>query len=194
MSGFKPFVAAALTGLLFAGPVVAQQTNTPPAEQQQQLQQQQRQEEQEGTRAQQLLEKIRAVKYQKLRETLSLDDETAKKFFEIYKPAEKDLYELIKQRNAEEQKLVKLTQGDYKDADVDPTITNIKDLTDKIETRYSNLIDQLKPVLNPRQRAKLLVFEHEFNRKVREKVRQWRENHPNRPLPPRLRKRLQESH
>lgn len=138
-------------------------------------------------RLKQLRQKIEEVKYQKLRETLVLDDETAKKFFELYKPAEQEIIDLVKSRNAQELKLLELTQGDHSDADVDPTIKNIESLNQKIEDRYSKLNEQLKTVLNARQRAKLLVFEHEFNRRVREKLRQWRENHPGRPLPPKRR-------
>jgi hypothetical protein len=130
----------------------------------------------------QLMQKIEEVKHRKLRETLALDDETAQKFFDIYTPAEKTIGDLVKQRNQEELKLLHLTQGDYKDGDVDPTIANIKSLNDQIEQQALKLNDALKPVLNPRQRAKLLVFEHEFNRRVRDRVQKWRENHPGRPF------------
>lgn len=167
-------VAAALVSglLLVSTPLFAQDQNaaTPDAPAQ-------------GGRLQQLLQRIEEVKHQKLRETLSLDDETSKKFFEVYTPAEKDIIGLVKQRDAEERKLVKLTQGDYKDADVDPTISSIKSLNAQIEQRADKLNDQLKPILNPRQRAKLVVFEHEFYKRVRQKVREWRQNHPGRSLP-----------
>ena len=165
--------AAMLCGLLlFVGKAVAQDATPPP---------------EAGPRLQQLLAKIEEVKHQKLRETLALDDETAKKFFAVYTPAEKEIIDLVKKRDAESLKLLKLTQGDYTDADVDPTITNIKSLNAQIEQRADQLNDQLKPILNPRQRAKLLVFEHEFYKRVRERVKQWRQNHPGRPFPKRLR-------
>ena len=161
------FVGCAL--LFAAAPVLAQdQTATPP---------------QSNPGVGRLMQKIEEVKHQKLRETLALDDATAQKFFDIYTPAEKTIGDLVKQRNQEEYKLLQLTQGDYKDADVDPTIQEIKSLNDQIEQQAFKLNDALKPVLNPRQRAKLLVFEHEFNRRVRERVQKWRENHPGRPFP-----------
>jgi hypothetical protein len=136
-----------------------------------------------GGKLQQLMQRIEEVKHQKLRETLSLDDESAKKFFEVYTPAEKDIIGLVRQRDAEELKLLKLTQGGYKDGDVDPTIASIKDLNHRIEQRADKLNDQLKPILNPRQRARVVVFEHEFYKRVRERVKQWRQNHPGRQLP-----------
>ncbi len=129
-----------------------------------------------------LLQKIDEVKHQRLREVLNLDDETAKKFFAEYDPAEKDLIALVKQRNDQELKLLQLTRGDYKDGDVDPTMENIKNLNQQIEARYDQLDNNLKSILTPRQRARLLVFEKEFNRRVRDKIREkrenWRENHP----------------
>jgi Spy/CpxP family protein refolding chaperone len=151
-----------------AAPVFAQdQTATPPPP---------------GGRYEQLMQRVIEVKHQKLRETLALDDATAQKFFDIYTPAEKAIGDLVKQRNQQEIKLLQLTQGDYKDADVDPTIQEIKSLNDQIEQQAFKLNDALKPVLNPRQRAKLLVFEHEFNRRVRDKIQKWRQNHAGRPF------------
>lgn len=129
-----------------------------------------------------ILARVLEVKHQKLRETLLMDDEQAKKFFAEYDPAEKDMIELVKQKQAQEAKLLELTQGGYKDADVDPTIENIKGLNKQIADRYEQLDNSLKSVLSPRQRAKMLVFEHEFNRiakeKVRDRIQEWKENHP----------------
>ena len=142
-----------------------------------------------GGRYEQLMQRIELVHRQKLRDILNLDDETATKFFAIYDPAEKDITALVKERNVQEQKLVQLTQGDFKDGDVDPTIDKIKALNTQIEQQVDKLNDALKPVLTPRQRARLLVFEKEFNRKVREQIRLWRETHPNQRLPKRLRQK-----
>jgi len=130
----------------------------------------------------QLLLKIDEVKHERLRQVLNLDDETSKRFFAEYDPAEKDLISLVKQRNEQDLKLLQLTRGDYKDADVDPTLQSIKTLNQQIGDRYEQLDNNLKSVLAPRQRARLLIFEKEFNRRVREKIREkrdeWRENHP----------------
>ena len=129
-----------------------------------------------------LIQKVEEVKHQKLREVLNLDDATSQKFFAEYDPAEKDLINLVKQRQEQELKLVQLTRGDYKDGDVDPTLQSIKLLNQQIQDRYEKLDNNLKSVITPRQRAKLLVFEKEFNRKVREKIHdrieQWKANHP----------------
>jgi Spy/CpxP family protein refolding chaperone len=128
-------------------------------------------------RVRQLMEKVEEVKHQKLREVLNLNDETSAKFFAQYDPAEKDLIALVKQRQEQEIKLLQLTKGDYKDADVDPTLQSIKALNQQIQDRYEKLDDNLKSILEPRQRAKMLVFEKEFNNRVREKLRERREEH-----------------
>ncbi len=131
-----------------------------------------------------LIQKVEEVKHQKLREVLNLDDEMSKRFFAEYDPAEKDLISLVRQRQEQELKLVQLTRGDYKDGDVDPTLQSIKVLNQQIQDRYEKLDGNLKSVITPRQRAKLLVFEKEFNRKVREKIHdrieRWKAGHPGR--------------
>ena len=130
----------------------------------------------------QFMQKIDEVKHEKLRTVLNLDDATAQKFFAEYDPAEKDLIGLVKQRQEQELKLLQLTRGDYKDGDVDPTMQSIKALNQQISDRYEKLDNNLKSVLTPCQRARLLVFEKEFNRRVREKIREKRQdrraNHP----------------
>jgi Spy/CpxP family protein refolding chaperone len=125
-------------------------------------------------RLQELREKVMEAKHRKLRETLALDDETAPKFFEHYRVAERDIQDLSKQRNEELKSLYRLMQGAGRDEQVDPTIERVRDLTDKIQRRQIDLDNQLKPILSPRQRAKLLTFEQEFNKRVRKQVQDQR--------------------
>lgn len=137
-------------------------------------------------RKEQLKERILQHKHERLREVLNLDEETAKKFFDVYTPAEEEMTSLVTERNAMEIKLLKLTQGDYTDADVDPTFAEIERLNDMIKSRFMKLNDSLKPILNPRQRARLAVFEHQFNKKIRERIREHRRDRrgPHRPGEP----------
>ena len=165
---YRAMIAALFLG--FALPAMAQDTAAPP-----------RKHDPEGIK-QRLLEKVLEIKHEKLRETLLLDDESAAKFFAIYDPAEKDMIALVKNRQEQEFKLLTLLQNDNKDAEVDATLQSIKTLNQKILDRTEQLDNSLKPVLNPRQRAKLLDFEHKFNRiareKVRDRIQEWKENHP----------------
>lgn len=121
-------------------------------------------------RLEELRQKVVDAKHRKLRSALALDEETAPKFFEHYRVAERDIQELSKQRNDELKKLYRLMQGAGTDEQVDPTIERVRDLTDRIERRQIALDNDLKPILSPRQRAKLLTFEQEFNKRVKRHV------------------------
>jgi hypothetical protein len=146
--------------LAFAPCVVLAQTPETP---------EQRKAEQQAMR-QELVQKIEQVKYEKMKTSLGLDEATATKFFEIYKPAEKEVQDIVKQRNEELKKLAQMMNGAKSDADVDPEMQKIRELNQKIENRELKLDGDLKPVFAPRQRARLLVFEHEFNKRLREEV------------------------
>ncbi|MDP4199528.1 MAG: hypothetical protein Q8922_03145 [Bacteroidota bacterium] len=123
-------------------------------------------------RREELVRKIEDLKHAKLTNALGLDAETAPKFFAIYGPAERDIQSLAQQRNAEMKKLGQLTNGAKSDADVDPEIAKLRDLNQQIESRAQQLDADLKGVLSSRQRARLLVFEHEFNQRIRQEVAQ----------------------
>jgi Spy/CpxP family protein refolding chaperone len=125
-------------------------------------------------RLQQLRDKVMEAKHRKLRESLALDEATAPKFFEHYRVAERDIQDLSKQRNEELKQLYRLMQGAGTDQQVDPTIERVRDLTDKIQRRQIALDNDLKPILSPRQRAKLLTFEQEFNKRVKQHVQDAR--------------------
>ena len=155
----KKIFGIAMVAALFALPQLIRAQETPS----------ERKAEQQADK-QALLQKIEAVKHEKLKTALALDDESAKKFFEIYNPAEKDIQGIVKERNDELKKLQLMMNGAKTDAAVDPEVQKIRDLNAKIEARALKLDSDLKPVLSPRQRARLLMFEHEFNQRVREQL------------------------
>jgi len=117
-----------------------------------------------------IIQKIEQVKYQKLKTTLDMDDATAGRFFAIYKPAEHDIQALVKERNDEMKQLATATNSNTSDADVAAMAQKIRGLNEQIGDREQKLDGDLKPLLTPLQRAKLLVFEHEFNQRVREQL------------------------
>ena len=121
-------------------------------------------------RLEELKAKIETLKYEKIKQAIALDGETAPKFFDIYKPAEKEIQAIAQQRNEELKKLGLMMNGAKSDGDVDPQMQKIRDLNKQIEDRQIKLDADLKPVLSSRQRAKLLVFEQVFNRRIRDEV------------------------
>ncbi len=125
---------------------------------------------QEQTIRQTLVQKIEQLKYAKIKKDLELDDITAQKFFEVYKPAEKEIQSLVKERNFELKALGAATNTSASEADIAAMTQKIKDLNQQIAAREQKLDSDLMPLLTPLQRAKLLVFEQEFNQRVREQV------------------------
>jgi predicted lipoprotein len=117
-----------------------------------------------------IIQKIEQVKYQKLKTVLAMDDATADKFFAIYKPAEHDIQALVKERNDVMKALATATNSNTSDADVAAMAQKVRNLNEQISDREQKLDGDLKPILSPLQRAKLLVFEHEFNQRIREQV------------------------
>ncbi len=126
--------------------------------------------EEQQTIRQALIQKIEAIKYQKLKSALQLDAATAQRFFELYKPAEQDVEALVKQRNDLMKSLAAATNANSSDAEVAAMAEKIRNLNEQITEREQKLDDDLKPVLTPLQRAKLLVFEHQFAQRVREQI------------------------
>ncbi len=140
--------------------------------------------------------KIEELKYQRIKTSLGLDDEQARKFFEQYKPVERDIQELVKKRNEAMKALQEATSSGKPNAEIEPKLNEIRDLTAAIQQRQVQLDQNLKPILTPVQRARLLVFEQEFNHRVRQQIdkRKFLNNHPlirNRLQQFRLQRRLQ---
>ncbi len=127
-----------------------------------------------------IIQKIEQVKYQKMRSVLELDDATADRFFAIYKPAEQDVQALVKERNDVMKSLAAATNSNTTDADLAAMAQKVRSLNEQIGDREQKLASDLKPILSPLQRAKLLVFEHEFNQRVRDQLaaRRLLQEHP----------------
>ena len=141
-----------------------------------------------------LKQKIGDLKQKKLVEALQLDDETSRKFFEHYRPAQKDIEGLVRERNETLKSLRDRLKSGASETDVEADLKRAQELTKRIQERVGTLDKDLKPVLSPRQRAKLMMFEHEFNKRVKERVqkmdrggRQFREREE-------LRERLKQFH
>jgi len=121
-------------------------------------------------RMQQLLQKIEQVKYARMKEQLGMDDKQAKEFLQTYKPAEQDIQSLVRQRNEVLVKIRQFGNGGQPGSDVDVLMQQARDLTGQIQQRQIKLNTDLKPTLSPQQRARLLVFEQQFNTRIRAQV------------------------
>jgi Spy/CpxP family protein refolding chaperone len=121
-----------------------------------------------------LVQKIEQLKYNKIKKDLELDDITSEKFFAIYKPAEKEIQALVKERNFELKALGAATEASASDAEIAAMTEKIHTLNQKVAAREQKLDGDLTPLLTPLQRAKLLVFEQEFSQRVRESLAERR--------------------
>jgi len=164
---------AVLAGALAVSPIARAQTDgqssvngQPPANGQPSTQDQ--------SIRQTLVEKIEQLKYNKIKKDLELDAVTSEKFFAIYKPAEKEIQALVKERNFELKALGAATEASASDAEIAAMTEKIHELNQKVAAREQKLDADLTPLLTPLQRAKLLVFEQEFSQRVRESLAERR--------------------
>src|SRR5438046_721748 len=134
------FAGSLLVGTLAASSVYAQDAD--------------RAKKREMTR-EELVQKIEQVKYQKLKPALALDDVSGRKFFALYKPAEKDIQGLVLARNEAMKKLALATQNEKSGNNPEPEMEKVRDLNKRIESREQSLDNDLKPMLTAQQRAKL---------------------------------------
>lgn len=160
---FYSAVFAVLLSLQVAAPVTVLAQSDPAAENAAQVGVQRKPDQ---ARLDALKNKIEQLKYKNIKTSLGMDDAQAAQFFALYKPAEKEIQDLVKQRNDAMRSLRDLTTGGKTDADVDPTLTKVRNLTTQIQQKQIAFDQSLKPILAPRQRARLLVFEQEFNQRV----------------------------
>jgi Spy/CpxP family protein refolding chaperone len=148
-----------LAGALIASPIARAQSDGQPSV-----------NAQDQSIRQTLVQKIEQLKYNKIKKDLELDDITSEKFFAIYKPAEKEIQALVKERNFELKALGAATEASASDAEIAAMTEKIRTLNQKVAAREQKLDADLTPLLTPLQRAKLLVFEQEFSQRVRESL------------------------
>ncbi len=117
-----------------------------------------------------LIQKIEQVKYRKMRHVLQLDNATAQRFFAVYKPAEHEVQALVQERNEVLRTLATATNSNTSDADLSAMAQKVRGLNQQISDREQKLATDLKPILSPLQRAKLIIFEHKFNQRIREQL------------------------
>ena len=90
------------------------------------------------------------------------------KFFEAYIPAEKDIQGLVAERNRVMAKLSVASSGAAASPSAAGLLDRVHELDQRVLDRQTALDRALTPMLSAAQRAKLVVFEHEFNARIRE--------------------------
>jgi hypothetical protein len=115
-------------------------------------------------------EKILEFKMEKLTKRLNLDETTKSTFMDKYKAFAKEFREL-NQKRAKTYKMMtdNMESGDGLDTLVDQVIENEKEIFRKKE----EFVNDMKSILNPKQIAKMIVFERKFNNEMKRIMKQF---------------------
>jgi hypothetical protein len=115
-------------------------------------------------------EKILELKLDKLTKKLELDETTKSTFMDKYKTFAAEFRQL-NQKRAKTYKLMtdNIESGDGLDTLVNQVIENEKEIFRKKE----EFVNEMKSMLNPKQIAKMIVFERKFNNEVKRIMKQF---------------------
>lgn len=116
-------------------------------------------------------ERIEQFKKVRLMEVLKMDEETSIRFFTRYNKYEETLRDIQKDHNALIDKLQKLSQSGANNSDIERVIKDIGMSEEKITETHSKFLEGLTEVISIKQVAEYVIFERNFNRNLREIMR-----------------------
>ncbi|MCX6121369.1 MAG: hypothetical protein NTX44_07080 [Ignavibacteriales bacterium] len=116
-------------------------------------------------------ERIEQFKKVRLMEVLKMDEETSIRFFARYNKYEETLRTIQKDHNALIDQLQDLTKSNANNSDIEQAIKDIGMSEEKIAETRSKFLEELKGVLSLKQIAEYVVFERNFNKNLREIMR-----------------------
>jgi Spy/CpxP family protein refolding chaperone len=150
---FAPFSLLAILFLLPPTDIVAQQrVPGPPA-------------------MEERMERLQQFKKLRLMETLNLNEEESIKFFARYNKFEEELRDLEQQRNSILDDMENLIKHEEKEEAYKKDFDDLLALGQKLVEARTRFYKDARTMLTPVQTAKLLVFERNFNRDLREAIR-----------------------
>jgi len=116
------------------------------------------------------MQRIEQWEKMKLMEALDLDEESSVRFFARRRDNQMKVREILDQRDAAMNELEnEIKNGSQSgDAFYKERVNNLIALEGKITSERENFLKSLGDILNPKQIAKLIVFESKFRREVRE--------------------------
>jgi hypothetical protein len=116
-------------------------------------------------------ERIEQFKKVRLMEVLKMNEETSIRFFSRYNKYVETLHAVQKDHNTLIDQLQDLNKSNANNADIERAIKDIGMCEDKITETRSNFIEELKNILSLKQVADYVVFERNFNKNLREIMR-----------------------
>ena len=116
-------------------------------------------------------ERIEQFKKIRLMETLKLDDETSIRFFTRYNKYVETLHAVQKDHNKLVDQLQELCNSNAKNSDIEQAIKDVEMSEEKIAETRSKFLEELKDVISVKQVAQYVIFERNFNKNLREIMR-----------------------
>ena len=116
-------------------------------------------------------ERIEQFKKVRLMEVLKMDEETSIRFFTRYNKHIEALRALQRDHNARIDDLQKLSKSNAKNAEIEQLIKDIGMSEEKITETRAKFLEELKDVISIKQVAQYVVFERNFNKNLREIMR-----------------------
>ncbi len=116
-------------------------------------------------------ERIEQFKKIRIMEALKMDDETSIKFFTCYNKHTEAMRVIQKDHNALIDKLQDLCNSNANNSDIEQAIKDVEMSEEKIAETRSKFLDELKGIISIKQIAEYIVFERNFNKNLREIMR-----------------------
>ena len=116
-------------------------------------------------------ERIEQFKKVRLMEVLKMDEETSIRFFTHYDKYEETLHAIQKDHNAFIDQLQKLIKSSANNSDIEQALKDIGMSEEKIAETRLKFLEELKSIISIKQVAEYVVFERDFNKNLREIMR-----------------------
>jgi hypothetical protein len=116
-------------------------------------------------------ERIEQFKKVRLIEVMSMDEETSIRFFARYNKHVEYLRTIQKDHNALIDQLQNFSTSTAKNSEIEQVIKDIGMSEEKIAEARSKFLEELKDVISIKQIAQYVVFERNFNKNLREIMR-----------------------
>ncbi len=117
-------------------------------------------------------ERLEQYKKVRLMDALKLDEETSVRFMARYNKQLEDLRQIGKERNTIVDRIETLVKQGGTDAVVQSSIDDLTKVEAKLAGVRQNFLSDLHSILTPRQIAQYVVFERDFNRNLRDALRE----------------------
>jgi hypothetical protein len=116
-------------------------------------------------------ERIEQFKKVRLLEVLKMDEETSIRFFVRYNKYQEALHAIQKDHNTLIDHIQELSNSDANNLEIERTMKEIGTCEEKIAETRSKFLESLKDVISLKQIAEYMVFERNFNKNLREIMR-----------------------